>query len=87
MNNPFEVIDERLSNIENLLLDIKYKSIQQHTIRDEAFLSVIASFLREMPSLNFSRTELKNISRRLGIPTSELLLIINEIKQQKEAVK
>ena len=24
MNNPFEVIDQRLSNIENLLLDIKH---------------------------------------------------------------
>ncbi len=26
--NPFEAIDERLSNIENLLLDIKHKPIQ-----------------------------------------------------------
>ncbi len=26
MNNPFEVIDARLSNIETLLLDIKHKS-------------------------------------------------------------
>ena len=24
MNNPFEIIDQRLSNIENLLLDIKH---------------------------------------------------------------
>ena len=28
MNNPFEAIDQRLSNIENLLLDIKHKPIE-----------------------------------------------------------
>lgn len=29
MNNPFEAINERLSNIENLLLDIKHKPIAE----------------------------------------------------------
>ena len=29
MNNPFETIDARLSNIENLLLDLKHGVIQQ----------------------------------------------------------
>ena len=29
MNNPFEVIDERLSNIESLLLDIKHRPIEE----------------------------------------------------------
>ncbi|MBI0401362.1 helix-turn-helix domain-containing protein [Cyclobacterium marinum] len=28
MNNPFEVIEARLSNIENLILDLKHKSKQ-----------------------------------------------------------
>lgn len=27
MNNPFEIIDARLSNIENLILDLKHPSI------------------------------------------------------------
>ena len=29
MNNPFEIIEQRLSNIENLLLDIKHKPIEE----------------------------------------------------------
>lgn len=29
MNNPFEAIDQRLSNIENLLLDIKHKPVEE----------------------------------------------------------
>lgn len=29
MNNPFETINQRLSNIENLLLDIKHKPIEE----------------------------------------------------------
>ena len=50
MNNPFEVIDARLSNIENLLLDIKHQPKKQGeqldkdeilTVRDTAnFLSL-----------------------------------------------
>jgi len=29
MNNPFEILNKRLSNIENLLLDIKHKPIEE----------------------------------------------------------
>ncbi len=29
MNNPFETINERLSNIESLLLDIKHKPVEE----------------------------------------------------------
>lgn len=32
MNNPFEIIEERLSNIENLLLDIKHKPTQEQVL-------------------------------------------------------
>lgn len=32
MNNPFELIDARLSNIETLLLDIKHKPQHEETI-------------------------------------------------------
>lgn len=35
MNNPFEVIDSRLSNIESLLLDIKHKPEQVKTDTQE----------------------------------------------------
>lgn len=30
MNNPFKIIDERLSNIENLILDIKHNPLSQN---------------------------------------------------------
>lgn len=37
MNNPFETLDARLSNIENLLLDIKHKHVipAPHVEQDE----------------------------------------------------
>lgn len=35
MNNPFEVINARLSNIENLLLDIKHGELNPHRPGDE----------------------------------------------------
>lgn len=35
MNNPFEFIDARLSNIENLLLEIKHEPLQQNNHFDE----------------------------------------------------
>lgn len=31
MNNPFEIIEKRLSNIENLLLDIKHKPTEEES--------------------------------------------------------
>lgn len=34
MKNPFEIIDERLNNIENLLLDIKHKPSQKQTLSE-----------------------------------------------------
>ncbi|AXT56218.1 helix-turn-helix domain-containing protein [Aquimarina sp. MMG015] len=29
MNNPFEILNERLANIESLLLDIKHKPVEE----------------------------------------------------------
>jgi excisionase family DNA binding protein len=49
MKNPFEIIDERLNNIENLLLDIKHKPVQDSgkTEQEDQLLNVqeTASFL------------------------------------------
>jgi len=49
MNNPFEVIDARLSNIEDLLLDLRAKNKNTLSVPDqEEFLTVseAAVFLR-----------------------------------------
>ena len=40
MNNPFEEIEVRLSNIENLLLDLKHQSKQVSTDQTEQLLTV-----------------------------------------------
>lgn len=40
MNNPFEVIDRRLSNIEEMLLDIKHKPSYQKEDEQEDLLTV-----------------------------------------------
>jgi hypothetical protein len=40
MNNPFETIDARLSNIENLLLDLKHSSNGHFPTEVEELLTV-----------------------------------------------
>jgi hypothetical protein len=40
MNNPFEIIDARLSNIENLLLDLKHSSNDHLPTEVEELLTV-----------------------------------------------
>lgn len=35
MSNPFETIDARLSNIENLLLDLKHSNLEKHPESDQ----------------------------------------------------
>lgn len=40
MNNPFEIINSRLANIEALLLDIKHKQEQEPTEPTEQFLTI-----------------------------------------------
>jgi len=37
MNNPFETIDARLSNIENLLLDLKHSNKEHQPESDQLF--------------------------------------------------
>ncbi len=39
MNNPFEIIDARLSNIENLLLDLKHSN-NQHQPESDLLLTI-----------------------------------------------
>lgn len=66
MNNPFEIIDSRLSNIENLLLDLKHppasKQSDEYITRKEA-----ADILHiTLPTLNNRTTEGKLKGYRMG---------------------
>jgi hypothetical protein len=40
MRNPFDVIDARLSNIEDLLLDIKHGNTRENNFKDNRKISV-----------------------------------------------
>jgi excisionase family DNA binding protein len=81
MNNPFEVIEARLSNIETLLLDIKHKPKQVETTdHPEQLLTIqqAAEFLSlSVPTLytKVSRAELPYMkrSKRLYFSRTELL--------------
>jgi hypothetical protein len=49
MNNPFEIIETRLSNIENLLLDLKHHPKAWNPIPDEEVLFDIDEFRASLP--------------------------------------
>ena len=86
MNNPFEVINTRLCNIENLILDIKHKSRSlENNDTKERLLSVqgAAKFLNlTVPTIysKVSKGELPVMKRgkRLYFSTDELLAYIKE---------
>jgi excisionase family DNA binding protein len=86
MNNPFEVIEERLSNIENLILSLKNQT-QQFTLteRQEQLLTIqeAAIFLNlTVPTIysKVSKGELPFMKRgkRLHFSSTELMQYIKE---------
>lgn len=48
MNNPFEVIDARLSNIESLLLDLKHKKPEEKALKDAMLIDEALAYLAEL---------------------------------------
>ena len=86
MNNPFEVIDARLSNIEDLLLDIKLGPLPvESTDQDEQLLNIqqAAKFLHlSVPTMysKVHRNELPYMKRgkRLYFSKTELMAYIKE---------
>ncbi len=101
MNNPFEVIDARLSNIENLLLDLKHQPTKvEPTEQPEQLLTVpeAAEFLNlKVPTIysKISKGELPVMKRgkRLYFSSTELMEYLKagrkksyaEIEQETEA--
>jgi excisionase family DNA binding protein len=93
MNNPFEVIEARLSDIESLILDLKQPK-QEHppTKQSEQFLNVreTAKFLKLADSTIYSKVskgELPVMKRgkRLYFSTSELMQYIKEGRKKSNA--
>lgn len=80
MNNPFELIEARLSSIENLILDLKQPKQVETTEQPEQFLTVqeAAKFLNLTVSTIYgkvSKSELPVMkrSKRLYFSTTELM--------------
>lgn len=86
MNNPFDVIDSRLSNIEGLLLDLKHQPLQAEKSKqlDELLtVQAAAEFLSlTVPTMysKVSRGELPVMkrSKRLYFSRTELLEYLKE---------
>lgn len=84
MNNPFEIIEQRLSNIENLLLDIKHKPIEEDktehlTVKEAAEL------------LKVSEQSIHNYIKRGFLPAQKVgrILLIKriDVEQSLQEVK
>lgn len=86
MNNPFEVIEARLSSIENLILDLKHQPTKvEPTEQPEQFLTIqeAAEFLSlTVPTMysKVSKGELPVMkrSKRLYFSRTELLQYLKE---------
>lgn len=84
MNNPFEIIEQRLSNIENLLLDIKHKPMEEEkaenlTVKEAAEL------------LKVSEQSIHNYIKRGFLPAQKVgrILLIKriDVEQSLQEVK
>jgi len=93
MNNPFEVIETRLSSIENLILDLKHNPLRvESTEHPEQPLSIqqAAEFLSlSVPTLysKVSKGELPVMKRgkRLYFSRTELMEYIKEGRKKSNA--
>ena len=86
MNNPVESIETRLSNIENLLLDIKHKPDETenklHSVKSLALLSGVS----ELTVRNWiieGKIQAKRIGRRLFIEQIQFARGLEEVKSLK----
>jgi len=92
MNNPFEVIEARLSSIENLILDLKQPAKVEPTEQPEQLLTVqeTAQFLNlTVPTIysKVSKGELPVMkrSKRLYFSSTELMEYLKEGRKKSNA--
>lgn len=87
MKNPFESLDKRLSNIEALLLDIKFKpkedlTNKRYSIKEAAnILSVTTLTIRN--HIKSGNIKAERFGRKFYILHSELYNSLNEVKSIK----
>ena len=87
MNNPFELLESRLSNIENILLDLKHPpkqnlSNKRYSIKEAAeLLDVIPLTVRK--HIKNGNIKAERLGRKYYIKHSELFDSFNEVKSIK----
>lgn len=87
MNNPFEALDKRLSNIESILLDIKHKpkenlSNKRYTIKEASeILGVIPLTVRN--HIKSGNIKAKKLGRKYYIAHNDLFDALGEVKSLK----
>lgn len=87
MNNPFEVIEQRLSNIENLLADIKHNPIKEEkaenlTVKETSeFLKVSEQSIHNYIKKGFLPAQ--KVGRILLIKRIDLEQSLQEVKSLK----
>ena len=86
MSNPFESIETRLSNIENLLLDIKHKPKETenklHSVKSLSVLSGVSE-LTVRNWITDGKIQAKRIGRRLFIEQTQFAKGLEEVKSLK----
>ena len=86
MSNPFESIETRLSNIENLLLDIKHKPKETENKRHSVKSLSVLSGVSELTVRNWiteGKIQAKRIGRRLFIEQTQFAKGLEEVKSLK----
>ena len=87
-NNPFEIINERLSSIENLLLDIKQKPIEEEEKSEKLTVKETAEFLKVSTQSVYAyikkgRFSAQRIGRALLISRADLEASLQDVKSLK----
>lgn len=92
MNNPFEVIEARLSSIENLILDLKQPTKVEPAEQPEQLLTVkgAAEFLGLTVQTIYSKCSRNEIpfmkrSKRLYFSSTELMEYLKEGRKKSNA--
>ena len=93
MNNPFEVIEARLSSIENLILDLKHQPTKvEPTDQPEQLLTIqeAAEFLSLTVPTMYSKVSKREIpcmkrSKRLYFSRTELLEYLKDGRKKSSA--
>ncbi len=94
MNNPFEALEQRLSRVENLLIDLKNQPKQESAESSEKLLSVkeAAEFLRLQPPTIYAKVHRGELpfmkeSKRVYFLKSDLLKFIKDNRKGTNSEK